>query len=265
MWVNGIDYHIEVEGNSAPLLLLHGFTGSSENWMDIRPALNPYFTTITIDLPGHGQTTSSDDPLRYTMGSTVDDLAVICTNLGFSSVNLLGYSMGGRLALYMAVMHPELIHTLILESASPGLATEAERRARIENDEALAHRIETDGLETFVDYWTNLPLFSTQNDDLRQRLRSQRSKNNPAGLANSLRGMGTGAQPSLWHRLKELTCPTLLIAGEYDGKFTHIAHQMATDIPNTQVEIVPNAGHTVHLEQPETYVTSVLRFLRAYN
>ena len=159
------------------------------------------------------------------MEHAADDLAVIFAKLGFSSVNLLGYSMGGRLALYTAITHPTLMHTLILESASPGLESDAERLARIHSDDQLAHKIEVEGLENFVEYWTNLPLFATQSDEVRERLKRQRLRNNPLGLANSLRGMGTGVQSSLWHRLNEIACPTLLITGKGDNKFTEIARQ----------------------------------------
>lgn len=261
MEANGINYHVDIEGNGEPLVLLHGFTGSSENWATIRPVLNDHFTTITLDLLGHGQTDSPDDPLRYDMECAADDLAVIFAKLDLPPVHLLGYSMGGRLALYTALTHPALIQTLILESASPGLETEAERVARIQSDDQLAEAIEREGLEAFVEYWTNLPLFATQSDALKERLKAQRLQNNPLGLANSLRGMGTGAQSSLWYRLNELTCPTLIITGSLDEKFTSIAERMAGQIPIAQIETIHGAGHTVHAEQPEAYSKTVRNFL----
>jgi 2-succinyl-6-hydroxy-2,4-cyclohexadiene-1-carboxylate synthase len=262
---NGVHYHVEVEGSGAPLVLLHGFTGRSENWTKIRAALNDHFTTITIDLVGHGQTDSPTHALRYSMEHAADDLAVIVTKLEFPSVNMLGYSMGGRLALFTAITHPTLIHTLMLESASPGLESEAERVKRIQSDDQLADKIEAEGLETFVDYWTNLALFETQSDELKQALKAQRLKSNPLGLANSLRGMGTGVQSPLWHRLNELTCPTLLLTGELDKKFTSIAHSMAAQISRVQTKTIPGAGHAVHLEQPEAYTQAVLGFLALYH
>ena len=265
METNGVNYHFEVEGSGAALVLLHGFTGSSENWAEIRPTLNDHFTTITIDLLGHGQSDSPTEPVRYEMEHAADDLAIIFTKVGVASVNLLGYSMGGRLALYTAITHPALVHTLILESASPGLETDAERLARIQSDDQLAEAIERDGLAAFVEYWTSLPLFATQTDTVHERLRAQRLKNNPLGLANSLRGMGAGVQSSLWHRLNEVTCPTLLITGESDDKFTGIARKMAAQIADTRVKTVSDTGHTVHVEQPIAYSQTIVDFLRAYN
>ncbi|HEY7615650.1 MAG TPA: alpha/beta fold hydrolase, partial [Terriglobales bacterium] len=136
--VNGVRYHAEVEGSGLPLVLLHGFTGSSESWWQIRPALSKQFMTVTVDLLGHGLTEAPEDSQRYTMAFAAQDLAAIFSELQLSYTHLLGYSMGGRLALYLALHHPTLVKTLILESASPGLATEAERADRIQSDERLA-------------------------------------------------------------------------------------------------------------------------------
>jgi 2-succinyl-6-hydroxy-2,4-cyclohexadiene-1-carboxylate synthase len=172
--------------------------------------------------------------------------------------------MGGRLALYLAVTYPHLINKLILESASPGLAEPAARAARVHSDEALADQIERDGIGAFVEYWARIPLFASQQRlpvALRQRLRDQRLQNRPHGLANSLRGMGTGVQPSLWDRLSALTVPVLLLTGEDDDKFDAIAQQMATRLPNARHQTIPQAGHTIHLEQPEAYWATVGAFL----
>lgn len=264
MQINGVEYHVESTGSGTPLVLLHGFTGSSENWRSARAALNPHVRTITVDLPGHGRTGSPDDPQRYTMDSAAADLAAIFARLGLPPVHLLGYSMGGRLALYIALKHPSLVSSLILESASPGLVDAAERAARAESDERLARQIEAEGMAAFADYWTALPLFASQSDDLRQRLRDQRLNNNPRGLTNSLRQMGTGVQPSLWEHLGRVTCPTLLIAGQHDARFSGIARQMERLIPDSRAVIVPDAGHTVHAEQPAAYAQTVLKFIDGY-
>jgi 2-succinyl-6-hydroxy-2,4-cyclohexadiene-1-carboxylate synthase len=154
------------------------------------------------------------------------------------------------------------VQTLILESASPGLADAAERRSRIASDEQLAASIERDGLASFVEYWSTIPLFSSQQrlpESQQTEIRVQRLLNNPQGLANSLRGLGTGVQPSLWDRLVELKMPALIMAGELDHKFAGIAQRM--EIPNRKVVIVPDAGHAVHLEQPATFDRIVVGFL----
>lgn len=261
MLVDGVNYHVEVRGQGEPLLLLHGFSGSGANWRAQAEAFVGQYRVITVDLLGHGRTESPDAPMRYAMERAASDLIGVLDALGEEKTHLLGYSMGGRLALYMALEYPQRFRRLILESASPGLRTEAERQARMEQDEALAARIENEGIPAFADYWTNLPLFSSQSREVRERLHAQRLNNNPHGLANSLRGMGTGAQPSLWGRLGELYLPTLLMCGALDTKFRGINAEMQALISDAELVIVPDAGHTIHAEQAECFCTNVMRFL----
>ena len=261
MLINGINYHIETHGTGEPLVLLHGFTGSGASWADQAEVFARQFRVVTVDLLGHGQTESPDNPARYGMVSAADDLITIFDTLELEHVNLLGYSMGGRLSLFTALRFPKRINCLILESASPGLKTAAEREARIAQDEALADRIERAGIVAFSEYWSNLPLFATQPPEIRDRLRTQRLSNNPTGLANSLRGMGTGVQPSLWERLGELEMPTFLICGALDTKFSAINAEMHDLIPNSSLTVIPDAGHITHVEQPERFRSEVLRFL----
>ncbi len=262
MYINGVNYHVETHGIGEPLVLLHGFTGSGASWAAQAAAFVSDFRVVTIDLLGHGHTTSPSDSTRYAIDSASRDLIAIGDSLDLDRFNLLGYSMGGRLALFTALTYPDRINRLILESASPGLRTAAERGARIASDNALADRIERDGIAAFADYWSNLTLFASQASGVRQRLHDQRLHNNPTGLANSLRGMGTGVQPPLWDRLGELTMPTLLIAGEQDAKFCAINREMQQIIPQAKLEIVVGAGHTVHAEQPERHYEIVRSFLK---
>jgi 2-succinyl-6-hydroxy-2,4-cyclohexadiene-1-carboxylate synthase len=198
------------------------------------------------------------------MERCVEDLIAVFGHFGLKRVSLLGYSLGGRVALHVAAAHPERIAALILESASPGLADPAERAARAASDETLANAIERDGLAAFVDRWEKLPLFAGQSrlpEAARAELRAQRLRNNPVGLSNSLRGLGTGAQTSLWDRLNQMRARTLLIAGELDEKFADIARAMAGALPNARLAIAPEAGHAVHLEQPQAFDSLVLDFL----
>ncbi len=267
--VNGVLYHVEVTGQGNPLLLLHGFTGSGQNWADHVPTLAQHYRVVTLDILGHGLTDSPADPARYSMEKVAADVTAVLhqssiVNFQSSIVNLLGYSMGGRLALYLAVHYPHLIRALILESASPGLETEPERAARRARDHALADRIESESVAAFVDYWEALPLWASQQQlapEKRAALRAQRLNNNPTGLANSLRGMGTGAQPSLWPHLSELTTPVLLLAGETDEKFVGINRRMHNLLLNSQLELIADAGHAVHLERPYAFRQVVLTFL----
>ena len=262
--INGISYHYVVIGSGPPLVLLHGFTGSSENWQPHTSLLAEHFTVLTVDLLGHGETDAPHDPERYGMAQAAADLVELLDRTCKAPAHVLGYSMGGRLALYLAMMYPELVSSLILESASPGLADAPARRARIGQDEALADRIEAEGLDAFVDYWETLPLFATQQRlpvVLRRHLRDQRLRNRTTGLANTLRGMGTGVQPSLWEHLHEVSMSVLLLAGALDTKFVGIARQMYDLLPEAHLAIVPDAGHTIHLESPDAFRIQLLQFL----
>jgi 2-succinyl-6-hydroxy-2,4-cyclohexadiene-1-carboxylate synthase len=176
--------------------------------------------------------------------------------------------MGGRIALNLAVTDPQRVHTLILESASPGITELAERQARIENDDAAAMRLEREGLAAFVEYWTNLPLFASQQllpSEVRASVYSQRLQNTVAGLAGSLRGLSPGIQSSRWGNLADLKMPVLLVMGALDEKYVKIGQQMAEKIPNVTLRIVPDAGHTVHIEQPKVFTGIVCEYLKQNN
>lgn len=259
-----LSYHVEVYGAGEPLLLLHGFTGSTQSWHELVPQLSAAFQLILVDLPGHGTSATPDDPARCTLPAVAADLCAILAQRQALPAHVLGYSMGGRLALYMALHTPQCLRSLIVESGSPGLPTEAERAARRADDEALAQRIERAGIAAFVDEWERLPLWASQRalpSATRQHLREQRLHNSALGLASSLRGMGTGAQPSLWDELPRLTVPTLLVTGALDAKFTQIAQAMQSRCPACVHRILPAAGHTPHLETPALFARTVLDFL----
>jgi len=264
--LNGVRYHTAQHGapKAVPLLLLHGFTGSSSSWADLMPRFSKQFSVNAVDILGHGRSASPPDFERYTMPHVAADLIALLDAWQIEQTALLGYSMGGRLALYLACHYPNRFSHLILESSSPGLASAEERAKRRQSDEALADWIEANGIEAFVARWEALPLWASQqqlSEDVRHQLRQQRLQNNPVGLANSLRGMGTGAQPSLWAHLAMLTLPTLLIAGELDSKFVAINRQMVEQLANGRLHIIPQAGHTTHLERPELFCTAVTAFL----
>ncbi len=257
-------YHYRVSGDGPPLLLMHGFTGSLASWTPLLPWLSRFHRVITVDLPGHGRTVAPATPEFYTMERTAAGVAALIDAVTTAPVHLLGYSMGGRLALYFALHYPELVRALLLESASPGLPTDEERTARRARDDALATRIERDGIPAFVARWEMVSLFASQAKlpaTVRVSVRAQRLQNQADGLANSLRGMGTGAQPSLWLRLAEVRAPTLLMAGEHDAKFCAIARAMNARMRNGNLAIIPGAGHTIHLERPHTFIRHTLTWL----
>ncbi|MGP4078390.1 2-succinyl-6-hydroxy-2,4-cyclohexadiene-1-carboxylate synthase [Pseudalkalibacillus sp. R45] len=260
--VNGIGYHVETVGEGDPLLLLHGFTGSGADWTPFKKEWGDDFKLIIVDLIGHGNTDHPEEIEQYSMEETAGALNQILADLKIESGYVLGYSLGGRVALSFAMMHPDRVKHLVLESSSPGLQKTEERNARKHNDERLANRIDKDGIDAFVDFWEAIPLFSTQKDLLSERerkaLREKRLHNSEVGLTNSLRGMGTGVQPTWWDRLSDFTIPTTLIVGALDQKFYRIAEDMMQKLPNGKMVVVEEAGHTIHLEQPEQFAKIIV-------
>lgn len=260
--VSGHRYHIEFIGAGEPLALLHGFSGAASTWRAVAEKLQDDFGCIAIDLLGHGGSDAPHDAASYRMEAAAADIVDLLYQVALPKPHLLGYSMGGRLALYVGLRYPAVFRSLILESASPGLADAAERADRRRRDERLAARIEANGICYFVDYWQRLPLWSTQSQRLIDAQRAQRLSNNPRGLANSLRGTGAGAQPNLWPQLRDLSLPTRLIAGQRDEKFRRINQAMAAEMPQASLSLIQAAGHNTHLERPETFCRAVKAFLK---
>ena len=266
--VNGLRLGVEERGaanrDSPALVMLHGFTGSAAGWGSLLDKLTAYgLRVIALDLPGHGQSDDPRDPRRYAIERCGQDIVAALQELEVKpgAATLCGYSMGGRIGLYAAFSG--FFRALILESASPGLADPVEREQRRAGDEALAASIEREGVPLFVDRWEQLPLFASQRalpPGTREALRRQRLNNRANGLAQSLRGVGVGVQPPLHDRLPALYMPVLLIAGELDVKFVAIARSMSRALPRAQLSIIPGAGHAVHLEQPEEFVSLVGAF-----
>ncbi|MEH7379659.1 2-succinyl-6-hydroxy-2,4-cyclohexadiene-1-carboxylate synthase [Bacillus sp. JJ1533] len=260
----GTTYHVKVVGVGIPIVFLHGFTGSLTTWNQVTDNLKSRFQCVLIDLIGHGKSDSPEDYERYQIEKVANDIIHILDILEIPIAHIAGYSMGGRVALVTAILHPTRVASLILESSSPGLQTKEERHSRRQSDELLAKRIEQEGINEFVEYWENMPLFASQKalpEETQQEIRNHRFENKPFGLANSLRGMGTGAQPSYWDRLDEIKFPTLLLCGELDPKFCKIAEEMASSIPNARVEKIVEAGHAIHVEQPDIFGKIVNEFV----
>ena len=261
---NGADFHVEDHGTGPPLVLLHGFTGTSASWAPLSHDLARLRRVVAIDIIGHGASSAPEHASRYAFEQALRDLAEVTAQLGIARASWLGYSMGGRLALGMAVDHPARVSSLILESATAGIQHEKERLQRAEADQELATRIEEVGIETFVDEWERLPIWETQRTlpvEILQVQREIRLRNRAVGLANSLRGMGQGAQPSYWDRLDEIDVPVLLMVGALDRKFVGIAWQMGVRIAGAELSVIPGVGHAVHLERPVEFLAHVREFL----
>ncbi|MDP4086274.1 MAG: 2-succinyl-6-hydroxy-2,4-cyclohexadiene-1-carboxylate synthase [Bacillota bacterium] len=263
--LNGLSYNVEMYGDGFPFLLLHGFTGDSSTWASFCAEWGEHSTLVMPDIIGHGKTDSPNNPDRYDIQLVAKDLKDLLDQLSLNQVDLLGYSMGGRLALTFTILYPDRVRNLILESSSPGLQSEEEQELRRMKDHELANFILEKGIGLFVDYWENIPLFSTMKrmtDSVRKEIRTQRLSNNPVGLAGSLKGMGTGAQPSWWEHLKHLQHKVLLITGELDQKFCMIASKMRKSLKNSSLVMVKNSGHANHVEEKEKFVTIVSDFLK---
>jgi 2-succinyl-6-hydroxy-2,4-cyclohexadiene-1-carboxylate synthase len=263
--INGVRYYVDVYGEGFPLLLLHGFTGESTTWKPFYRDWGKHSKLIIPDLIGHGKTESPHNASRYKMEFAAKDLLGILDQLGIDQVDLLGYSMGGRLALTFAILFPKRVRKLILESSSPGLPSIEEREFRCMKDKELADFIREKGIEVFVDYWEDIPLFSTMKqlpNEINKTIRRQRLSNNPIGLANSLLGMGTGMQPSWWENLNQLQHEILLVTGELDKKFCLIAEKMKKKLKNGAWISIPNSGHANHVEDQEMFGTIVSDFLK---
>lgn len=262
--VHGLRWEVRVRGSGQPLLLVHGFTGRGTAWGSHATILARSHRLITVDLPGHGRTAWAD-PDRLSVERTADDLATILQRAGAVPADVLGYSLGARIALRLAVAHPSAVGRLVLESPSAGLRTAAERATRRRADGALAARIERDGIAAFVDEWERQPVFASHASLPRARaarLRAMRLANDPRGLAASLRGAGQGTMEPLFDRLDAIAAPTLVIAGALDERGSSRAIDVARRIPGARLEILAHAGHTPHEEQSGPFRHLVLDFLQ---
>ncbi len=263
---NGIDLNVEISGEGPAVVLLHGFTGSSETWDPFRGIWDE-FTTVAIDIIGHGRSDAPSDPARFAVDACIDDLIALLDYLEIKRCGLLGYSMGGRIALRFALHHSQMLWGLVLESASPGIDDPTIRSERVSGDEELAGRIESAGLEEFVNYWQQIPMWDSQvslSAETRQQLRSQRLASSPRGLANSLRGMGAGHDVSVMSQLGKVSLPTVLLAGSLDTRYAELAAQMAAALPSAELNVIEGAGHAIHLEKPGRFASVVTDFLHCY-
>ncbi|ASK62892.1 2-succinyl-6-hydroxy-2,4-cyclohexadiene-1-carboxylate synthase [Virgibacillus phasianinus] len=260
--INESAYWYEISGQGDKVMLLHGFTGSSATWSKLVSLLEHNYQVITIDLPGHGKT-KVDQP--KSMDDCCSDIKTLLQVLAINMVHMLGYSMGGRTALSFAIAYPDMVQSLVLESASAGLESKKERTERKRNDLTLAQKIMVEGIESFVNNWENIPLFDSQKqlpEAVRKSIREERLSQHKEGLAMSLAHMGNGVQPSYWQCLSTLQIPVLLIAGEWDLKFIKLNKAMRDLFPEGNLIIVEKAGHAIHMEQSDFFGKIVSEFFR---
>jgi 2-succinyl-6-hydroxy-2,4-cyclohexadiene-1-carboxylate synthase len=241
------------------VVALHGFTGSHQDFEPLKSMVNEDLVEfVAPDWPGHGKLKQETDSKKYSLDAHME---IISKAVGSSKrVILLGYSMGGRLALNWALNHPNRIEKLILIGASPGIADATESAERLKGDQALAHFIRIHGVKPFIKYWNGKtffrPLMALPPDRLDPIL-ERRLKNTTEGLALSLENVGTACLPSLWPRLKELRCAVDIVVGEKDPKFIEIGYRMGECIPKARISVIESAGHALHLEMPQDIATLI--------
>ncbi|MFO7774756.1 MAG: 2-succinyl-6-hydroxy-2,4-cyclohexadiene-1-carboxylate synthase [Candidatus Hydrogenedentota bacterium] len=252
-----------VELDGAPVLFLHGFWGDSREWEPIAEHMASARPCHAVDLPGHGRTPWPDAGSAYGFPDVAADLARFLDDQGLGEAIVAGYSMGGRIALYFALEYPRRVAALVLESASPGLRSEAERPARRAWEAEWARALGTEPIDAVLERWYDQPLFASlrQTPGLLAELTARRREADPAGLTMAMRRLGAGAQPPLWDRLSELSPPTLAMAGENDRKYVDLAHAMAEIQPRLQARIVEGCGHNAHAEDPTGYARILREFV----
>jgi 2-succinyl-6-hydroxy-2,4-cyclohexadiene-1-carboxylate synthase len=251
--------------HNPPIVFLHGFMGSGSDWLPIAERCAGQFFCIMPDLPGHGQNIELPLTRPLTFDSIADGLINLLDQLGLDAVNLAGYSMGGRIALFTALKYPQRVIRLILEGANPGIAGEAERRARVKADDERAAKLLAHGINAFVEQWYQLGLFQTlqAHTQLLAQTKTKRKQNNPLWMAKVISELSPGRQPPVWDRLETLSMPVLLMAGALDSKYAELVKTMARKIPSAAVEIATEAGHNIHLEQPDIFIKLILDFLQS--
>ncbi|MCP4141198.1 MAG: 2-succinyl-6-hydroxy-2,4-cyclohexadiene-1-carboxylate synthase [Chloroflexi bacterium] len=238
-------------GNPAfqPIVFLHGFMGKGDDWLEIAEGLSNRFYCLMPDLPGHGETPLDEEPAYAAWASA---LRKALDERNIARTHLVGYSMGGRIALFFALTYPEMVDKLVLESANPGIIDPVERAQRAELDDKLAARLRKNGMKYFLEFWYDIPLFDSLSyyPALKKQLRIERAKQDIESIATVLSALSPGRQPELWSRLKEIELQTLLIAGRLDKKYTAVTEKALTSISNCQSVILSTSGHNTHQENP---------------
>ncbi len=263
--INNQQYALTIhqKGSSLPyLLMLHGFMGDQRVFSHLIDAFSDFCNPITIDLLGHGQSSTPFDPNRYHEDKQVSDIFQLIQKLSIFSVFLYGYSMGGRLALQLASKHPDQFKGLILESTNAGIEDPQQRKQRKRVDTKRAKKI-TDNFQQFLKHWTTLDLFETSaepDEALINYYHNIQSEQSPSALAASLKGFGTGTMTSAFDNLTNITLPTLLIAGSADSKYQRINQNLSKKLPNATFSSI-KAGHRVHLDNPPALVEKIKNFI----
>lgn len=255
--------HYECSENNKPIVLLHGFSGSGESFDHVCTNLSKSSPLWTIDLIGHGKTDSPDVPFYYRLDSQLEQLNTLFSKLKLDSPILLGYSMGGRLAMNYAVNFPDKISGLILESTNTGIENESDKRKRELVDTELSNDIRID-YKSFLKKWNRIPLFKSANSaSLKQMENFKRIQKlqNPVGLAHSISQFSPAFMPEISNRLYQIPKPILIITGENDRKYTELWLDLSRHLRFPHHRIIQNAGHRVHLDNPDDYIMAIENYI----
>ena len=247
---------------AAPLcVFLHGWMGSHSDWEPIVSQMPIEMSYLLLDLPGHGKSVPIPPQESLDFDNLADSLHEHLQE--YQRYTLVGYSMGGRLALYYTLKYPHAVDSLILESCQPGIQEPEARLSRATLDTQRAEQIVEAGLSQFVEHWYKAPLFRSlhQQPNQLKQLQRRREQNHESSMARTIRELSPGRQPSLWNHLSSLSAPTLLLTGKQDPKYPTLMQLMHKQIPHSHLKIEPHAGHNVHLETPEAWQRIVCDFL----
>jgi len=242
---------MEVDGRGPRLVLVHGFTQNRNCWGPIGTDLARDHEVVRLDAPGHGESSAVHAALHTGAGLMADR---------GGHATYLGYSMGARFVLHLALEQPDLVAGLVLVGGTAGIEDASARAERKRADAANADRLERDGLDAFLDAWLAQPMFAGLPESV--QFRDQRATNTVEGLATSLRQAGTGSQEPSWSRLPALDMPTLVVAGADDAKFAAEAARLTAAIgSNATMALISGAGHTAHLERPDEFLAALRAWL----
>lgn len=250
-------------GHAPAVLYLHGFLGCGDDWSELVNRLGRGFSHLTVDLPGHRMPAYSLPLEHYSMPGCAELIVSLLDHIRIERCHLVGYSMGGRLALYLLTHYADRFLSAVIESATAGLRTEAERYARLHQEQTWITRLREHPLDEFLNGWYAQPLFYTidRTSARFEQMMWRRRQHNPEVLALSLQNMGTGAMSSLWELLPDIQAGILFVVGEKDAKYCALAHKMANLCPCAKIAIIANAGHNTHFERPDEYCSVVTQFL----
>jgi len=244
--------HYKIEGSGIPLILIHGFTGTNKSFDKLSNFLKQYFKIIKLDMIGHGLSMDKDIK-SYSFLQSIRYIEKIIKELHLKKVNILGYSLGGRLAMQFSIINQHKINKMILCSSSFGIKNKSERISRIKSDEKIITLLRNNNLEKFVNYWEAIPLWESEKKlpvEIKNKHRIIRLNQKNEGLMLNLRHQGQGVQEFLGESLKNIKIKTLIMYGDNDLKYKFISKEMAEIIENSELSEVPNSGHNIILENP---------------